>query len=242
MVSAAQNSAVDAFTSSGASTVAVRNYGSGHGVWSYVKGTVAAVRGESAGTGVEAIGDTQGVYAHSGYGDGIRAESSAENKSGVYAYNDVASTGYGVYARGTFQGVHGESPRFGVTGVGTGTSWEAIGCAGFGDKTGVLGAARNSSAMGVQAINGYDGTALRVDGRASFKRSGLATTIVGAAHRTVTVTGTLTSSSKFLVTPQGNPGAGVYVTYAKYVNTTQFNVYFSKACTAAVKIAWMVLD
>ena len=213
----------------------------GWGVWA--RGTGTGVYGESTdGPGVTARGGSQGVLATSTKGDGLRAEASAQGKSGVYAFNDVADYGYGVFARAKYTGVHGESPRFGVSGVGAGTTGEAIGCAGFGDKTGVLGAARQSSAVGVHAVNGYGGTALRVDGPVTFKRSGLANTSIGARYKAVTVPGGLVPGSKFLVTMQGSPGSGVFITYAKYQSATTFRVYFNKACTAAAKFAWMVLD
>jgi hypothetical protein len=58
----------------------------------------------------------------------------------------------------------------------------------------------------------------------------------------VTVPGGVTANSKFLVTMQGNPGAGVYVTYAKCSNATSFVIHFNKVCTAAARFAWMVFD
>jgi hypothetical protein len=244
MVSAAQNSAVDAFTSSGASTIASRNNGVGHAVWAYGGGQgLSAVRAESPlGYGVEAIGDRAGAYAHSGKGDGVIGVSSAYGKSGIYAYNDVASYGYGVFARAKFAGVHGESERFGVMGVGLGTAGEATGCTGFGDKVGVFGGARNVTALGVHASNGYGGTGLKVTGRASFQRSGLATIPAGSGSVLVTVAGGVTWNSKILVTPQNSPGSGVFVQYATRATATSFRIQLNKAAAAACKLAWFVVD
>jgi hypothetical protein len=45
-----------------------------------------------------------------------------------------------------------------------------------------------------------------------------------------------------LVTMQGDPGAGVFVTYAKYYDATSFRVCLNKPCTNAAPFAWMVLD
>jgi hypothetical protein len=114
--------------------------------------------------------------------------------------------------------------------------------AGVGAEAGVVGSTWQESGVGVNAINNKGGTALKVEGKSEFQRSGVAAVSKGTKSKTVTVPGGVTSGSMFLVTMQGSPGSGVFITYAKYQSATTFRVYFNKACTAAAKFAWMVLD
>ena len=231
-----------ASSAAGKSGVYAHHSGDGWGV--YGVGSRAGVRGDAgAGPGVQGLSTS---------GNGVQGEAKAANKSGVYAFNDHAS-GFGVYARGGHAGVrahssggwglHASSAAENAAGIycanngATGT-----GCMAFGGKRGLHGGASIAAGTGVYAENIYGGVGLRVVGKTSLERSGVATTVVGYAYKTVSVPGGVTAASKFLVTMQGSPGAGVFVTYAKYLSATQFRVYFNKACTAAAKLAWMVLD
>ena len=200
-IEAAQNDAIRAFAhGTNQSAVYASHSGDGYGVYS--AGRRAGVRGESWDGG-------PGVDGFSAANDGIMGESTAANKSGVYAFNDNGS-GFGVWGRG--------------------------------GNTGVVGSAATFPATGIYAENAYGGVGLSVVGKTTLQRSGLAATAVGDRYETVSVPGGVTSASMYLVTMQGNPGAGVVVAYAKYYSATQFRVYFNKACTKATKLAWMVLD
>jgi hypothetical protein len=112
-----------------------------------------------------------------------------------------------------------------------------------GGKVGAVGYAYSAAATGVLAENELGGVGLSVVGKTHMQRAGLATTAIGAKYKAVNVSGgSLTTASKFLVTMQGDPGTGVYITFARRYSSGQFRVYFNKACTRAAKLAWMVLD
>lgn len=235
---------------------AIRAYGNGAGrsaLYATHSGDGWGVYGSGHRAGVHGDSDTgPGVHGVSATGDGLAGQAKAANKSGVYAFNDHA-WGYGVYARGGMTGVRAHSD----TGIGLRASSAAqggiaiycsnegptgTGIVAFGGKRGVVGGASSAAAVGVSAQNMNGGVALEVVGKTKLQRSGVATTVVGSAYKNITVSGGLTTASKFLVTMQGSPGVGVYVTYAKRISSTQFRVQFNKACTAAAKLAWMVLD
>jgi len=108
---------------------------------------------------------------------------------------------------------------------------------------GVRGAAESSGQYGVLAENPAAGaTALRVNGAASFSRSGRATISKGHSTRTVTVPSGLKSSAMILVTLQGSAGTGNHVRYAKRISSTSFKIYLTKASAYTVSCAWMIID
>jgi hypothetical protein len=210
----------------------------------------------------ENTGSGPGLEVEAAQHDGVRAYAHGANQSAVYGYH--VADGWGIYGVGRRAGVRGETTQGGpgVDGFSSASDGvQAVSSAanksgvyaynhhatGFGvwargGKTGVVGQAYNAQATGLQGLNEYGGVGLSVVGKATFQRSGLATTVAGSKAVTVTVPGGVTAASMFLVTMQGNPGTGVAVAYAKYLNATQFRVYFTKACTKAAKLAWVVLD
>jgi hypothetical protein len=118
---------------------------------------------------------------------------------------------------------------------------------------GVFGEGLAAGQCGVWAINGAvdgiglkaqapNGTALRVEGPATFSRSGLGTITRKHSTATVTVPTGLAEEALILVTLQGSAGTGVYLRYAKRVTSTKFQVVLSKAATAKVYFAWMILN
>ena len=109
--------------------------------------------------------------------------------------------------------------------------------------TGVRGSADAAGQFGVIGENtAPGGTALRVNGRASFSRSGRHSIPKGQSAHTVTGVADIATNSMILVTLQGSGGTGVYLKYAARVSATSFKVVLSKACTSAVTFAWMILD
>jgi hypothetical protein len=199
-----------------------------------------------------------GIDVYSATHDGVRATSAGWYKSAVYA---VGNEGYGVYAVGYYAGVHGlcetgigvrgaggwvgvygESETPGGVGVrGQTSAASCIGVYGNG-TTGVRGTADAASGYGVIAENAKNGVGLKVIGRTNMQRSGLATIAAGQQVVVVTVPGGVSASSKYLVTPQGNPGTGVSIQYAGQYSTWTFRIVLNKPATAACKFAWMVLD
>jgi hypothetical protein len=96
--------------------------------------------------------------------------------------------------------------------------------------------------VGVLARHSGGGTALEVDGRVHFSRSGSSTFSKGGSYRTVTVSSGVSTTDLILVTMQGSAGTGVYVRYAKRYSATSFRVYLNKAATTSTAtFAWLIL-
>lgn len=112
-----------------------------------------------------------------------------------------------------------------------------------GAGVGVHGQAETVSQYGVLAENtASGGIALKVNGPARFSRSGKATISKGHSSKTVSGLSAISTSSLILVTLQGSAGSGVYLRYAKRASSSSFTVYLSKAATASVSFAWLILD
>jgi hypothetical protein len=110
----------------------------------------------------------------------------------------------------------------------------AVGVRGSGAAAGQFGVLAENAAAG--------GTALRVNGVASFSRSGRSTISKGKSSMTVAGLTGITTNSMILVTLQGSAGSGVYLRYATRLDAMSFRVVLSKAATSAVSFAWLVLD
>ena len=121
------------------------------------------------------------------------------------------------------------------------------------ESVGVYGLASGASHYGVHAkhydmggvallATNHDGTAIVVDGKARFSRSGLVTVTKGHSTKTVTVYSGVATTSRILVTMQGDGGSGVYLRYATRTGATTFKIVLTKAATKSVKFAWMITD
>jgi len=120
-------------------------------------------------------------------------------------------------------------------------------------SVGVYGLASKADHYGVQAEHSdAAGVALRatnpggigivVEGKSKFSRSGLVTVTKGHSTKTVTVSSGVATTSRILVTLQGNGGSGVYLKYATRTSATTFKVYLTKSASKSVKFAWMITD
>jgi len=108
---------------------------------------------------------------------------------------------------------------------------------------GVRGTAATAGQFGVIAEHkAAGGTALRVNGNASFSRSGKASISKGKSYRTVTGLSGITPSSMILVTLQGNAGTGRYVRYAQRISDSAFRVVLNTSAAYKVSFAWMIID
>jgi hypothetical protein len=129
-------------------------------------------------------------------------------------------------------------PTFPIQGLGS-VIWSAApagSAAVWGDATAV-------GLYGVQATHDSDsGIALKVDGRASFSRSGQGTVAKNASSKSVTVASGVSTTSRILVTLQGDGGSGVYLKYAARTSATAFKVVLIKKAAKAVKFSWMIAD
>lgn len=188
------------------------------------------VVGRGIGEGVLGIGaagvigagtSSYGVEGTSNTGGGVFGFTGAEGKNGVFGQADN-SGGSGVYGQNDATG-------YGVAGRATNA----------GGGTGVLGDAPNSAAgVGVEA-DSATGTALHVNGKAVFSRSGIVTIAAGNNTRTVTLAG-VTNSSMVLATAQQSKA--VYVK-AVIPAAGSFKVFLTgKAPTGGLRVAYFVLN
>jgi hypothetical protein len=217
----------------------------------------AGVRGISqtgpGAVGIRVVGTGAGAGV-AGFAGGVM-ESPPIVSAGVYGAGaphgvlGVSSAGAGVSGRGTgTPGVWGQSFKDsnGAISAGVqGSAAEAPGAGVFGYTNtgyGVIGQASDPSGTGVLAGHGAGGDALRVDGKATFSRSGVATIPAGASS--VTVAGVpLTAASIVLATLQNLLGKGEYVIAAvPSAGTGSFTVYLNRAASAAAKVGWFVVN
>jgi hypothetical protein len=170
----------------------------------------------SSGIGVLGLGGQTGVYA-SGADPG---------STGLYGIAEQD----GVFGTGNANGVHGK----GLTVVSTGVFGENTG-----NGTGVLG----STIMGTgvhAAADDEAGTALKVEGKATFTRSGKA--IVPSGSSSVTVSGvSLTAQSLVLATVQVDNGASVNSAVPN-AGGSSFTINLTKKISAATPVAWFVVN
>jgi hypothetical protein len=104
------------------------------------------------------------------------------------------------------------------------------------EAIGVYGRATQGTAVYAHADPA--GTALRVNGRASFSRSGLVSVSAGRTSVSKTVAGMTSSSLVFAVVKTGDGGAWV----RKAATTTgKFTVYLNKAASTTTTVAWFAL-
>lgn len=209
--------------------------------WNRVTGT------NGGGTGV--WGQAQGTLGVGviGYGQ--------ENTSGQSGVGVMGVTGTGdplaaFRRRGT--GVAGLGDTYGVTGTAGGPQGVA-GVMGEGSPIGVLGNGGNGTATGVRGESGLgvgvcavspQGLALKVEGRAKFQRSGLATIAKGRSYVDVTVPGGVRSNTMVVATLQSNR-PGVFVSSASpLVSAGKVRIRLSRVAsrTSITKVAWLALD
>ena len=237
--------------------VAVANTTALQGVTDAPTGNNYGVRGRTTSTGgsgvvgqsVATSGFSYGVRGFTGsdFGAGVRGEGPFRGAEGVAT--DVGSPGVGIvgeskgngvgvvgfvgpgYEYFPKEGVHGESNDAGAYG--------AVGRSLHG--TAVQG--RSDDGIAVHANAGLAaGTALKVDGRAVFSRSGRANVLAGQSTKVVNGV-PLTSSSLVLATIQGSGAAGVYVKSVSIsVANSWFTIRLSKAVAANTPVAWFVVN
>jgi hypothetical protein len=209
----------------------------------------AGVFGRSnEGTGVEGRGGQIGVHGRIarigvlGEGaDGVRGTTTTPDGRGVLGTSNAAG-GVGVYGdnSGGGTGVYGKG-KAAVYGEGVGAT--GVGVQGSG-LNGVQGYTEAPGGAGVVATNAVGETALRVNGKAQFTRSG--TTLISHPESSAIVGGDLVLSSESLVlaTVQ-NDLAGVYVRAAvPDPSSGSFTVYLNQAAPpgSTVTVAWFIVN
>jgi hypothetical protein len=83
------------------------------------------------------------------------------------------------------------------------------------------------------------GTALYVDGKARFRRSGKTAVAAGKSAVVVTLAG-VTTASWIIATPQTNR-AGVFV-QSVVAGTGKFTIFLNKAVSGATYVGWLVVN
>ena len=195
-------------------------------------------------------GNTAGVLGDSNSYDGVTGLSSGGN--GVSGYS-TGGTGGGVYGQSQGHtakkatgaesaGVAGVSDTYtGVAGVSSG-GYGVYGATFLEGSSGVIGVDLSDGGVGVSAQS-TSGTALQVEGVATFTRSGVVS--IAAGKSTATHSGVpLTSTSLVLGTLQ-NSVSGVYVeAVVPNVSGHSFEIVLSKAVPSGktAKVAWFVVN
>ncbi len=230
----------------GSSTRGIGVFGETLGNGGYGVCGIDASRGGGSGVvGTSTEGD--GVFGSSTYGIGV----AAVGTSGLWAVG--LGTGYGVQATDTedqfstpvlaqVSNVRNASPAVNAWTGGNGSALEAR-IDNKKNTSPAVSAVTNGTGPAVLASH-PEGTALHVEGIASFSRSGLATVAgtAGAPSQSVVVTGVaLSSTSMVLATPQGRiSGVAVEGVIADIAAET-FTIYLTKAVTVPLAIAWLIL-
>ena len=149
--------------------------------------------------------------------------------TGVFGFS---AAGDGVTTYGL--GVWGDSPDTGVYGTGT------YGVEGYGG-VGVAGYANGlSGTIGVYAWSpNTTATALRVDGKVRFSRSGRKAMSSGHSSVAVTLAGTTSTSKVFAVLATSESGRYVR---AVVPASGKFTVYLNTTLTSSAVVSWFVLD
>jgi hypothetical protein len=194
------------------------------------EGTIYGVEGGGP-VGVFGSGDIGGIGVR-GLGEtGVKGQAIDDSGIGIVANGGVD----GLVATGTENAVEAQGGTFGV--FATGTDYGVYASA---PNHGVYGQATASGGVGVQAVATTNGaTALSVQGKAKFSRSGIVTIAAGTASKAVTLTG-VTTSSMILATAQTN--AAVYVKSATPASGSFTIRLTGNAPSSGVKVAYFVLN
>jgi hypothetical protein len=210
------------------------------------RGGTAGVTGVSAsgtgGDGVQGFADDgRGVYGRGNTGSGVFAESfglspslfarnnnttggvaieglnTAPNWVAIWGHHDPGSFGYGVL---------GEAPI-------------GVGVLGRGSDSGVKGSTDSASGSGVTAENTAGGTALTVNGKASFSRSGIVTIPAGA--KSFTQTGVSLSNTSFVLATSQSNGARWVTSAVPNPAGSSFTINLNKPAPAGgVKVGYLI--
>jgi hypothetical protein len=197
----------------------------------------------------KATGEGGGVVAESENGVGLRATVTNPNPMGGSQYGILASVegdgqvGIGISGYGE-TGVAGS----GVVGViGGSATIHGAGVVGYGEAQGcgVYGAVGGAPPLpaanvGVQAVATESvGTALRVDGKVRFSRSGRLAVSSGRTSVTRTLAGVTTSSIIIAVLQQAESGTWIR---AAVPGSGKFTVYFNRALPSSSVVGWFVIN
>jgi hypothetical protein len=236
---------------------------SGYGVMGFTSSGMAGTYGSAwNGSGVQ--GDSQGgigVYGTSQGGHGVYGVANAGSATaGTFGVTDNSSGFGAVGANASGDGVLGYSgplplpapiPKTGVFGysatdvnsrgvVGKTTAGQGV----RGEATNGIGVRGYASGTGIGGLFTASGVALKVEGRATFTRSGRASVLANASSVDVTVPGGI-SSTAFVVATVQTHVAGVTVegVHLNYPSTGKARIYLSKVAstTTTTPVGWFAI-
>ena len=201
----------------------------------------AATAGGASGSAVVAMSAAEaGTFSVSGNPTGAATRPQTK-LTGVYGYTPASAdpnvTGTGVWGDSDDTGVIGTGGYQGVLGDGF------IGVEGDGsgnDAIGVLGFAGSPKSTGVVAqADATDRTALKVQGKVLFSRSGRASIATGKASKVVSFPGVTTGSLVFAVLSTNRAGRWVR---AVVPAAGKFTVYLNASVPAATSVVWWIIN
>jgi hypothetical protein len=225
------------------------------------------------GTGVFGTGVDGGVYGQT-TGDGSYGVWGEDSSGGAYGVQGTSLSGTGVYGVGPIGvfgtgykfGVQGTdrwftedvssaiavsasvtnaynpSPALQAQSIGTGSAVEAS-IDNTSNTSPAVSATTNGTGPAILASN-TGGTALQVDGVATFSRSGVAkVTGTSSKPKTSVVVSdvVLSTSSMVLTTPQGHVAGVAVAGVVLDVSTGSFTIYLTEAVSVSLHIAWFVV-
>jgi len=189
-------------------------------------------------TGVIGQGLLTGVE---GQGNGFAGVVGEGGPSGVYGLGQNGVVGQ---AKSDGDGVEGHANNSAASGVYGQNDGSGFGVAGRANNGGIGVLGDSVSGVGVKAYS-PSGTALLVDGKAQFSRSGTKVVpgTISVPKSSVTITGVALSGRSFIIaTPQKNI-AGVWVQAAVPVPYyASIVIYLNKAVTQSYPVGWMVIE
>lgn len=196
-----------------------------------------------------ATGATYGVLGRSKSVDGKgvqgRAEASTGSTIGVYGQSDSSGgTGVRGYASVGPYGVDGQSGAIGGTGVHGYAAQDGTASGVTGASTvgrGVYGTA--TTGTGVLASSS-SGTALRVEGKASFARSGVATVLAGNSRVNVDLgPGSLAGEPlSFAALRVYRSGVYIAAVVRNKPSNGMLSIFLNKTVAKPVRVSWVVFD
>ena len=186
-----------------------------------------------------------GVQGESQTGPGVLGISElGENQPGVRGIGYQQSPGVVGWCQAGYADTAGPTEFPTMTGVYGATTVELNP-----NERGVYGKATQGQGVRGEATNGIGvyatattGTALWVNGKAVFSRSGRATVASGHSYVDVTVTGGLAGTPLcFANLMTYRSGVSVAAVRPNYPSTGKVRIYLNKAVTASTYVAWMVM-
>lgn len=217
-------------------------------------GNATGVRGLGFGSGFGVLGNGGShngpgvVGVGAGTGSGVRGFGGANGGTGVAGFGSLENggAGPGVLGQGSgtgpgVLGIGGSGGAAGVQGSGSGTGAGVAGRGGNGGGPGVHGSATSSAGVGVLADNPFEGTALEINGRAVFSRSGTAS--IAAGSSSVTVPGMALSAASLVLATLQQDRVGIYVRSAVPDPAARsFTVHLNESVTVRTTVAWFVVN